>query len=137
CSFDPAQTQPVGLLESGLQFLLHIECDLKCNWTDRVDQQGPDGLVDATSRNMLAHGLSMFDSFALAHIIGTQALMAHVIPDGHALTARVGCRNQHLPLLLRNRHNSVMTVNRSADVVPPKHEGSGIAWIVQDPQHLT
>src|SRR3954466_6444597 len=36
---------------------------------------------------MLAHGLGMFDSFALAHIIGTQVSVTHVIADGHTLTA--------------------------------------------------
>ena len=37
-SFDLLQTQPVSLGESGLQFLLNGECDLKRYWTDRFDQ---------------------------------------------------------------------------------------------------
>ena len=34
----PLPFGPVALGESGLQFLLNGECDLKRNWTDRFDQ---------------------------------------------------------------------------------------------------
>src|SRR5262249_10506295 len=132
---------------------------------------------------MLAHGLGMFDSVALAYIIGTQASLPHVIADRHALTtpatenqslqqcraftcrapapiaphglralvkpllivliifpghiAGVGPEDQRLPLLLRERHDPAIPVDSFAAVVPPKDERAGIAWIVQDPQHLT
>jgi hypothetical protein len=42
-----------------------------------------------------------------------------------------------MPLFLRDRHDPAMAVDSLAAVVPPKDERAGIAWIVQDPQHLT
>ena len=60
--------EPVGLLQSRLQFLLDGERNIECNRTYRFHQQFADGLIDTRSGNPLAEGLGMLDPFTLAHI---------------------------------------------------------------------
>ena len=64
--------QPVGFLQTRLQFLLNGKCDFQCHRGDGLHQKIADRLVDVGTGNVLADRFAVLDALALANVVGHQ-----------------------------------------------------------------
>ena len=87
CSLDVCPAQSVRFLQTGLQFLLDGEGDLKGNRAHGLDQHLANCPVDCRSRYPLADGGGMFDAGDLAAIFRAEQSSLGVITDGHSIPA--------------------------------------------------
>jgi hypothetical protein len=88
CAFDLAVTQAIGLVKSGLDFLLDGEREVEGHRRDRFDDQLADGGIDLGADDALAQRVAEELATARAYVVGDELTTApHAVVDVHPTAA--------------------------------------------------
>jgi hypothetical protein len=80
-------TEPVGLFQLTVYFLLNGQCNIEGEGIDGLYEQLTDRLVNRSSADALTGRSGVLHPFTLAQVFGPQEFMSAVIAHRHALAA--------------------------------------------------
>ena len=75
------------MLQARVELLLDAKAHLERQWTDGVDHEGTNRVVNGRAGDVLAEGMPVLNAFALAHVDRKEGAAGVPIADRHAQPA--------------------------------------------------